>query len=245
MSNPGARPSRWDIVKWLTIVSLAVGIVAALWKLYDEYLKPDPPAVRVQYIVDVSARMGGRIGDVEKLAAVKDEILSAVSGTPDIAYSLRVAGPNCSSGYTSPRVDFGEGNVDEFEEALAPLRAGGTSDFARAVRYAVNDLVEQQSDEGTKSVSLYFLIGGQDGCTKRPGDVIDRSLRFLEEEKTTDVTFKFVGVKAPDDLRRLLKRTRKRAKLLGFGATVNYANTEAEVGESVQPPEPEPTPASP
>jgi hypothetical protein len=245
MSNSDARSFRWDIVKWLTIVSLAVGIVAALWKLYDEYLKPGAPAVNVQYVVDVSTSMDGRIGKIEKLAAVKDEILSAVSGTPDIAYSLRVAGPNCSSGYTSPRVDFGEGNADDFEEALAPLRAGGTSDFARAVRYAVNDLVKQRGREGTESVSLYFLIGGQDGCTKRPGEVIDRALRFLEEEKTSDVTFKFIGVQAPDDLRRLLRRTRKRAKLLGFGATVRYANTAAEIGESVRPPEPEPAPASP
>jgi hypothetical protein len=54
-----------------------------------------------------------------------------------------------------------------------------------------------------------------------------------------------VGIKAPDDLRKLLRRTRKRAKLLGFGATVDYANTAAELGESVQPPEPEATPASP
>jgi hypothetical protein len=245
MSDSNARSVRWDIVKWLTIVSLAVGIVAALWKLYDEYIKPDPPAVRVQYVVDVSKDMGGRIGKVEKLAAVKDEILSAVKGTPDIAYSLRVAGPNCSNDYTRPAVDFGEDNDDEFENALAPLRAGGTSDFARAVRYAVNDLVEQQQQEGTESVSLYFLIGGQDGCTKRPGEVIDRSLAFLGQKKTSDVTFKFVGVKAPDDLRKLLRRTRRRAKLLGFGATVNYANTADEIGESVQPPEPEPTPASP
>jgi hypothetical protein len=245
MSDSDARSIRWDIVKWLTIVSLTVGIIAGLWKLYDEYLKPAPPAVRVQYVVDVSADMGGKIGKVEKLAAVRDEVLSAVSGTPDIAYSLRIAGPNCSTRYTKPRVDFGENNVDEFEEALGRLNAGGTSDFARAVRYAVNDLVNQQAQEGTESVSLYFLLAGQDSCTKRPGEVIERSLRFLEAKKTSDVTFKFVGIKAPDDLRKLLRRTRKRAKLLGFGATVDYANTAAELGESVQPPEPEATPASP
>jgi hypothetical protein len=245
MSDSDGRSVRWDILKWLTIVSLTVGIVAALWKFYNDNLKPDPPAVRVQYVMDVSSSMGGRIGKVEKLAAVKDEILSAVKGTPDIAYSLRVAGPNCSSSYTRPSVDFAEDNDDEFEKALAPLRAGGTSDFARAVRYAVNDLVKQQEQEGTKSVSLYFLIGGQDGCTKRPGEVIDRSLRFLGQKEKTDVTFKFVGVKAPDDLRKLLRRTRNRAKLLGFGATVRYANTANEIGESVKPPEPEPTPASP
>ena len=201
--------------------------------------------MRVQYVVDVSAGMGGKIGKVEKLAAVRDEVVSAVSGTPDIAYSLRVAGPNCSGGYTKPTVDFGEDNGDEFEQALGQLHAGGRSDFARAVRYAVNDLVKQQAEEGTESVSLYFLLAGEDRCTKRPGEIIDRSLRFLEAKKTADVTFKFVGIQAPDDLRKLLRRARKRAKLLGFGATVEYANTAAEIGESVEPPEPAPTPASP
>ena len=239
------RSVRWDVVKWLTIVSLAVGIVAGLWKLYDEYIKPDPPGVRVQYVVDVSAGMDGTIGRIEKLAAVKDEIVSAVSGTPDIAYSLRIAGPGCSRAYTAPRVDFGEDNADEFEDALAPVRAGGTSDFARGVRYAVNDLVEQQEKEGAESISLYFLLGGQDGCTKRPGEVIARALSFLEEEKTSEVTFKFVGVKAPESLRKLLRRARKQARLLGFGATVAYANTADELGESVDPPEPEATPQSP
>lgn len=239
------RSKRWDILKWLTIVSLTIGIVGGAWKLYDEYLKPDPPSVRVQYVVDVSAGMDGKVGKIEKLAAVKDEVVSAVKGTPDVAYSLRIAGPGCSEDYTAPRVDFGEDNADEFEEALAPVRAGGISDFARGVRYAVNDLVEQQEKEGAESVSLYFLLGGQDGCTKRPGEVITRALRFLEAEKTSDVTFKFVGVKAPEGLRTLLRRTRKQAKLLGFGATVDYANTPEEIGESVKPPEAEPTPQSP
>ena len=43
MSDSDGRSIRWDIVKWLTIVSLTVGIIAGLWKLYDEYLKPPPP----------------------------------------------------------------------------------------------------------------------------------------------------------------------------------------------------------
>lgn len=245
MSDGAHQPSRGDLLKWLTIVSLAIGIVAGGWKLYDDYLAPDPPAVSVQYIVDVSAGMSGNVGAEEKLAAVKDEVLSAVAGSPDIAYSLRVAGPTCSDRYVEPAVDFGEDNVDAFERALGPLQAGGTSDFARSVRYAVNDLVERQAQEGTEAASLYFLIGGEDGCTKRPGEVIRNAMRFLRREKTTEVTFKFVGVKAPARLRRVLRSTRKQAKLLGFGATVDYAETADEIGESVEPPEPEPTPVSP
>jgi hypothetical protein len=232
------QPWYRDPIKVLTLLTLVVGLPIAVKELYEEVIKKDPPAVSVQYVLDVSNGMTGKIGKKEKLAAAKDEIVSAVGGTPDIAYALRLAGPGCSESYQQPRVNFGLDNADEFERALEPVTAGGTSDFARSVRYAVNDLVAQQSQEGSKSASLFFLIGGRDRCTTRPAKVIADSLRFLEREKTIDVNFKFIGVKVPKDMKKLLGATRKRATKLGFGATVEFANTVAELGESVNPAEP-------
>jgi hypothetical protein len=246
MADDNPKPERpWyrSPIPVLTFLTLVVGLPIGLKQVYDEFLKPDPASVSVQYVLDVSSAMAGRIGEKEKLAAAKDEVVSAVGGTPEIAYSLRLSGPGCSDSYAEPGVDFGQDNADEFEDALAPETARGPSDIARSVRYAVNDLVERQSEEGSESASLFFLIGGRDSCTLRPAKVISDSLRFLDRRKTIDVNFKFIGVKVTRQMRLLLGLARRRARQLGLAATVEFADTPAELGESVQPPDPDkPTP---
>lgn len=236
MAERGEKPERpWyrDPIKVLTLVTLLVGLPIGFKQLYDEVFRTTAPAVSVLYVLDVSNGMAGEIGGKQKLAAAKDEIISAVRGTPDIAYAVRLAGPGCSETYRSPSVSFAEDNGDEVEAALAPVTAAGTSDFARSVRYAVNDVVAQQSEEGSGSASLVFLFGGPDQCTTRPETVVADALRFLERDKTIDVSFKFIGVKVTEGTRKLLNLASKRAQQLGFGSTVEYANTPAELGESV------------
>jgi hypothetical protein len=246
MPHENQKPEKaWyrDPVKVLTVLTLLVGLPVAVQQLYVNVIKKDAAAVSVQYVLDVSHAMAGRIGGKEKLAAAKDEIVSAVGGSPDIAYSLRLAGPGCSESYEEPSVNFGLDNADEFESALASVTARGTSDFARSVRYAVNDVVEQQSKEGSKSASLFFLIGGRDPCTIRPATVVCNSLRFLDPKKTIDVNFKFIGVRVRPGARRIVRRATRCAREVGFLATRVFANTPAELGESLQPPQPdEPTP---
>jgi hypothetical protein len=231
-----------DPVKVVTLVTLVLGLPIAAKAVYDNFLRPDPAAVSVQYVLDTSGGMAGTIGDQPKLAATTDEIVSAVAGTPDFAHGLRVAGPGCSAGYTEPRVDFGKDNADDFEEALSSVQAEGSSDVARAVRYAVSDIVKRQSDTDTKSASLIFVIGGADQCVRRPGKVISDSLRFLDREKTLDVNFKLIGVKAPQRLRRQLGLVSRQARRLGFASTVELADTPRELGETIKQPEAESPP---
>lgn len=243
---PNQKPDKaWyrDPVKVLTVLTLLVGLPVRVQQLYVNVIKKDAAAVSVQYVLDVSHAMAGRIGDKEKLAAAKDEVVSAVGGTPDIAYSLRLAGPGCSASYEKPSVNFGLDNADDFESALASVTARGASDFARSVRYAVNDLVDQQSKKVSKSASLFFLVGGRDRCTIRPATVICNSLRFLDPRKTIDVNFKFIGVRVRMGVRKVLRRVTRCAREFEFLATTVFANTPAELGESVQPAEPDkPTP---
>jgi hypothetical protein len=233
MPSSSEQPWYRDPIKVVTLLTLLVGLPIGVKALYDNFLKPEPAAVSVQYVLDASSGMAGKIGGEQKLAAATDEIVSAVGGMPEIAYALRLAGPGCSTGYEQPRVDFGQDNAEDFGTALASVEPHGTSDIARSVRYAVSDIVDRQSDKDTKSASLFFVLGASDGCVKRPEKVIGDSLSFLDRQKTIDVNFKFVGVKAPQDLRRQLGLVSRRATQLGFGATVEFADTPAELGETL------------
>jgi hypothetical protein len=172
----------------------------------------------VEYVLDVSHGMAGRVGHERKLAAVEDEILSTVRGERDAAFALRFAGPRCTDGYADPQVDFTKDAGDRFESALGDVAPGGRSDFARSVRYAVSDL-NDRLDAGTEAVSMVFIVGARDRCTKRPGDVVTGALRRLRgRSRDVDIAFKFVGVKVPKSMRKLLKHTRRRVAHEGIHA---------------------------
>jgi hypothetical protein len=231
------RPFYRDPIKVVTLLSVGVATIAGIAGLYEKFLRKDPPASVVQYVVDVSHGMAGKVGHERKLAAVQDEILSRVEGEPDSAYSLRFAGPGCTRAYDGPRIGFDKDNADDFSSALEDLRPSGQSNFARSVRFAVADLNEQL-DKGSKNVSMFFIVGGRDRCTKRPAAVIDQALGNLRGGREgTDINFKFVGVKVPEDMRRLLRHTRNKARRIGLHAQIAYADTARELGESLAPPE--------
>lgn len=235
-TGESAQPWYGDPIKVVTLIGLLVALPLTANQVYQQVFAPPPPAVSIEYVLDVSRGMAGRIGNKNKLAAAKDEITSAVGGSPEIAHALRLAGgPTCSETYQDPRVDFAQRNSEAIEGALASVTTQGPTDFARSVRYAVNDIVRRQSQVDTKRVAIYFLIGGHDQCTKRPLSVISDELKRLDKEKTIDVSFKFVGVKTRGRTSRLLRRVKIEANKLDIAADVEIANTEQEIGESISP----------
>lgn len=235
MAQSSEQPWHRDPIKVITLVTLLLGLPIAAKALYDNFLKPEPAAISVQYVLDASGGMGGKIGGEQKLAAAGDAVVSEVRGTPKFAHSLRLAGPGCSTGYEKPRVDFGQDNGDEFETALASVEPRGTSDLARSVRYAVSDIVERQSDKDTRSASLFLVLGTPDQCVRDPVKVIGDSLRFLDRQKTIDVNFRLIGVKPSEELRRQLGLISRQARRLGFGSRVDLADTAAELDEVIEP----------
>lgn len=235
----GGTDKRWwrDPRIVVPLVGAFVALVYGLTQLWDRFFPPPPPGATVQYVLDVSEGMKGKIGDVSKLKAVEDEITSEVRGHKQVETSLRLTGPGCSNDYREPHVGFGRDRGDEVEDALRNVRARGRSDLAHSVRYAVDDLLARESEGGAKLSTLYFFVASGDGCTKRPGRVIDRALRLLRAESKVEISLRFVGVKIPRDVRRLLDQTRRRARKLKFTVDVDNATTPEELGESINTPD--------
>ena len=223
-----------DPVKVIGLVGVTVTAMIGLAQLYDRYIAKEPAAVSVLYVLDVSGDMAGRIGKVGKLDAVRQEILEEVRDQPDFAAALRLSGPGCSVGAGQLAVDFGQDNLEDFERSLSPVRPGGELNFARSVRAAVNDLVDEQNEGRTRSTSLVVFVGGRDDCVtnERSKQIVGRSMRFLARTKAADVSIKFVGVKAPRATRRLLRELDRRADELDLDSDLDFADREAELGEA-------------
>src|SRR5688572_26153484 len=179
----------------LKLIALIGGIISAVIggsQIYERLIKPDPPTVSVQYVLDVSAGMRGAIGSRPKFAAARAEILEDVRRTTNASHSLRLAGPGCSRERRPLTVDYGQDNADEFEERLGTLAPSGRSDFVNSVRDAIDDMVGQTE---VKTTTMFVYVGASDGCSERGEEKLADSLRNLKEQGRVDITFKFIGVR--------------------------------------------------
>jgi hypothetical protein len=215
-------------------VLAVLGIITGVGALIRGCAEP-PPDLSVIYIVDRSARMGGKIGGEAKFPAVRQEILEQVRDRPDVATALRVTGgEGCTQGYRPPTVDYARDNADAFEDALDGVKPGGRSDFAHALAQAANDLVSNDVAAESKSRTIFVAVAGADSCA---GDqtvtVIDRALRDLRAEKEVDMTFKFVGIKPSRRMKRLLKKVEGRVDDLGFHGETVIADTPEELADAI------------
>jgi hypothetical protein len=233
------------LVKLIGLVSVIGATIIAGFQIYDRCCASKPPEISVQYVLDVSSGMGGKLKGVAKLAAARTAILRAVRRTPDVAYGLRFAQPGCSSDYKPPAVRFGEHNADDFDRRLGSVSAGGASNFAQSVEFAVNDLTRQQGTGGSKRGFLILVVGGPDRCTPRPAKAIGDALDLLQRDKTAKVTFRFIGVNPPEGFRAFLRRVGVQARQAGFNAKVEFPKDQPDLLAAIAPPKPTPTPPSP
>jgi len=232
-----------DPPKLVAVVGTTVAAAIGLTQLVDKLIIGEPPTASVEYILDVSAGMGGKIGDKSKLSAVKAEILSHVRNTPSLSTALRLAGPSCSTEYRDPDVEFGEDNGDDFDEALQGVKAGGKSDFANTVSHAVSDFIGRQKGASGKTKTVHIFVAGSDTCSPRPVAVVGRALGDLRAKKDVEVNLKFVGIKLPPKMKRTLLAISKEAKKRGFPAPVEFVTRASElsgggVPNSNNPPDP-------
>jgi hypothetical protein len=199
---------------------------------------PDPSKNRVEYVVDVSRAMKGRIGKKAKLPAVAAAIIERTEGRPDVASALRLAGGDCSAASRPPDVKFGTDNADAIREALLGVKPAGKSNFANAVTLAAGDL-----RKGEGLTTILIIVGGKDTCSgPRSKEIIRDALEDLRDKPDVKVNFKFVGVKVPKNVRRMLESAKKQARRLHFVAYTDYADRPAELPAVVAPPAPTPTP---
>ena len=203
-------------------------------------LGPDEPEGRVEYVVDRSAAMQGRIGQKPKLPAVAAEIVEHAEARPNIATALRLSGGQaCSAKYTDPDVGFATDNGDALRDALQGVDASGPSNFANAVTHAAGDI-----RGGSGLTTILIFVGGDDTCSKaRSMAIIRRALLDLRDTPDVNVNFKFVGVKVPPRVRRLLERAKKQARQLEFVADTDYANKPSELPDAIATPTPTATPS--
>src|SRR4051812_4762830 len=106
-------PTPWwkDPPKLIPVLAGVLALVISgsqVRRLFDRA----PPKVSIEYILDVSAGMRGRIGDKQKLRAVVSEIVEHANNRPNSATALRLSGggPCSRKGYVPPVVDFNENN---------------------------------------------------------------------------------------------------------------------------------------
>jgi hypothetical protein len=239
MANDG-KPLHRDPGKLIPLIAATLAIIISATQIYRT-CQPSPPDASVEYILDVSRRMDGRIGEKNKLAAVRSEIVEHAKNRPNVATALRLAGgPICGTEYVPPAIDFGEDNGDDIERALEGVTAGGKSDFARAMTHAANDLLGHEREVESESKTLFLFVGGRDTCAgERTLTIVKQALRDLRAQENIELNLKFVGVKPPRDVRRLLRLARGEALRLDFGADVVIANRPEDLAD-VLPDEPTP-----
>jgi hypothetical protein len=231
-------------------VPLIVGILAIITgttALVRSCASP-PPSVSVEYVLDISRSMAGKIGHKQKLQSVAAEIVNNAKDSPDIATALRLSGGGtCSTGYDPPAVPFAEHNGDKVQQALRNLRPAGKSDFARAMAHAVNDLVGREREVQGQAKTVFIFVGGPDTCSGgRSLEIIDEALRDLRAEKEIAVTLKFVGVEAPARVKTLLRSAANEARRLKFESDVVIADRPDQLADALpQQPTPRNTQYSP
>jgi hypothetical protein len=233
MSN-GDRPWYRDPPK---LVPVIVGVIAIFTgaAAIVRSLKPSPPDVTVEYVLDVSHGMIGRIGHKDKLRAVEAEIVEHARDRPNSATALRLAGgQGCSTSYRPPTVPFGEDNGDRIEEAFQHVSAGGRSDFARAMAQAANDLQGHGREVQGKSKTVFLFVGGRDTCSgHRATGLVQQALEDLRGKLNVEVTFKFVGVKPRRGVRHFLRAVSRKARQLDFGADVVIARRPGDLANAL------------
>lgn len=231
MADGPEKPWYKDPPKLIPVI-VGCTVIATFAGALIKSIGPDPPKGRVEYIVDVSAAMQGRIGKKDKLPAVAAEVVQNARSRPDVETSLRLAGGHgCTTGYVKPAVGFSRDNGDTIEQALREERPTGRSDFATAVQYAASDV-----DSGTGVNTILIFVGGRDTCTRaRSTAVIRQALRTLRATPNVDVDFKFVGVKVSRRVRRVLRAAKRQAERLKFGADVIIATKPQQLADVVRP----------
>ena len=202
-------------------------------------LAPDPPAGRVEYVVDTSAAMKGRIGKKAKLPAVAAEIVEYAEARTKVATALRLSGgQGCSAKYTKPNVGFATDNGDALRDTLNEVQASGPSNFANSVTHAADDI-----RGGTGLTTILIFVGGKDTCSRaRSTGIIRRALLDLRDKPDVNVNFKFVGVKVPRRVKQMLERAKEQARKLDFIADTDYANKAGDLPDAIATPTPTGTP---
>jgi hypothetical protein len=225
------RPWYKDPPKLIPVI-VGVTVIATFASALIKNLGPGPAKGRVEYVVDVSSAMQGRIGKKVKLPAVAAEVVQDARSRQDTETGLRLSGGlGCTDRYEKPSVDFSRDNGDAIESALGTARPGGRSDFASAVKYAANDV-----DSGSGVNTILIFVGGDDTCTRaRSTAVIRQALRDLRATPNVDVDFKFVGIKVPPRVRRVLRAAKQQAEQLKFGASVIIARKPQQLANVVTP----------
>jgi hypothetical protein len=233
------RPWYRDPPKLVAVVVGTIAIITSVTALVRS-CAPSPPNVSVEYILDISRSMAGKIGHKEKLSAVAGEIVSNVEDTPNIATALRLSGgPTCSTGYKTPTVPFAEHNGDAIQRALQQVHPRGRSDFARAMTHAVNDLVGRNRAVRSEAKTVFIFVAGPDRCSgHRSLEIVKQALRDLRAERNIQVSFKFIGVKPPRTVKRLLRSAAREARRLNFSSDVTIANRPEDLARAL----PQPTP---
>jgi hypothetical protein len=192
-------PKLIPVIVGCTVIATFAGALIAK-------ILPDPPNNRVEYVVDVSRAMKGRIGKKAKLPAVAAEIIERTEGRPDVATALRLAGGDCSHASRPPDVKFGTDNADAIRETLLDVKPAGKSNFANAVTLAAGDL-----RKGEGLTTILIIVGGQDTCSgPRSNEIIRDALEDLRDKPDVKVNFKFVGVTCPRTCAECSRRPRGR-----------------------------------
>ncbi|HYJ70339.1 MAG TPA: VWA domain-containing protein [Nocardioidaceae bacterium] len=230
-ANPKDKPLYKDPVKMVPLIGATIAAILGGIALYGQIFPPSPPSnSSVEYVLDTSADMKGKLGEQNKFESVKDHILRQVDGFPNVPAALRLAGGgSCEFGYQPPSVEFEEDNHDDFETTLTGLRPSGASDLVSALTHAANDLVQRGEQASNELTTVYVFYGSADECTSNPEDRIRAALSALRAQENVEVDFKLIGVNPPEEARRLLTEVDKVAGDLGFSSSVTFAKEPSDL----------------
>lgn len=232
----GDRSWHQALPKLVAVVGTTVAAAIGITQLVDKFIIDPPPTASVEYIVDVSDKMSGKIEGRPKLPAVSDEIVSDLRNTPSLSTALRLAGDDdeCDKGADEPDVGFSDDNADEIEEALR-REPRGKSDFATAVRHAVDDFIGPKKGADGKTTTVYIYVAGGDDCSPRPVEDVKDALSNLRAKTDVRLNLKLYGVKPSRKLKGTLQAIGRAAKKEGYGARIQFVKKASDLQQRGSP----------
>jgi hypothetical protein len=186
---------------WFRGTVAVVGLVGALWAFVGlptpshvvrEATAHQLPLRNVEIILDASSRMGEQFGKASKLEVAAEAVHQYVVNDENIGLSLRRAGGSCGA-EAEQLVNFDDGQTEKIAAAAKEQKPGGRSNWASAVRGAINDFSGESFQRPGSDNEVVLFVGGGDQC----GGLVGQEVRNELQNANLHAQFRIYALKVP------------------------------------------------
>ncbi|HEU4706029.1 MAG TPA: vWA domain-containing protein [Solirubrobacterales bacterium] len=178
-----------------------VGLLGTLWAfvglptpthVVKEITANELPLHNVEIVLDASSRMGSRFGNATKLEVAAEAVDQYVAADDNVGLALRRAGGSCGQ-EAEPLVNFDDGQTREVAAAAKEQAPSGRSNWALAVRAAINDFSGTSFHRPGAENQVVLFVGGGDQC----GGLVGQEIRNELQHANVHAQFRVYALKVP------------------------------------------------